>query len=42
MSDLGLSGSVRMSLYLYNTRSDIDKFFTVFTEIIRTPEKLVL
>gem|GEM_PF-6413116 len=30
MSDLELSGSVRMSLYLYNTRADIDRFFEVF------------
>lgn len=29
-----IMGSVRMSLFLYNTREDIDRFFDVFTDIL--------
>lgn len=29
-----IQGSVRMSLFLYNTREDIDRFFDVFEEIL--------
>jgi len=34
MQSQGIMGSVRMSLFLYNTREDIDKFFEVFKEIL--------
>lgn len=30
----GIMGSVRMSLFLYNTREDIDQFFEVFGNIM--------
>ena len=34
MQSQGISGSVRMSLFLYNTHEDIDRFFEAFTEIL--------
>lgn len=34
MQSLGIMGSVRMSLFLYNTRTDIDRFFEAFSEIL--------
>lgn len=34
MQSLETSGSIRMSLFLYNTREDIDVFFKVFEEIL--------
>lgn len=34
MQSQGISGSVRMSLYLYNTYTDIDRFFEAFEEIL--------
>jgi selenocysteine lyase/cysteine desulfurase len=35
MHSLGISGTLRMSLYIYNTREDIDRFFAVFEAIIK-------
>ncbi len=29
-----IMGSVRMSLFLYNTHEDIDRFFQAFTDIM--------
>lgn len=34
MQSQGIMGSVRMSLFLYNTREDVDKFFDAFEEIL--------
>jgi cysteine desulfurase/selenocysteine lyase len=34
MQSQGIVGSIRMSLFLYNTREDIDRFFEVFEEIL--------
>lgn len=34
MKSVGIMGSVRMSLFLYNTHEDIDRFFEVFREIL--------
>ena len=31
---LGLRGSLRMSLYIYNTKSDIDRFFEVIAKLL--------
>lgn len=36
MQSCGIMGTVRMSLFLYNTREDIDRFFEVFEEILST------
>ena len=35
MQSVGLGGTLRMSLYLYNTISDIDAFFDTFEAIIK-------
>jgi cysteine desulfurase/selenocysteine lyase len=32
MDSLGIKASARMSLYIYNTTQDIDKFFEVLEE----------
>ena len=34
MLKLDISGTLRMSLFLYNTKEDIDRFFEVFEEIL--------
>jgi len=34
MQSYGITGSVRMSLFLYNTREDVNKFFDAFEEIL--------
>jgi len=34
MQSHGITGSVRMSLFLYNTREDVNKFFDAFEEIL--------
>lgn len=34
MGELGLNNTCRMSLYIYNTRQEIDKFFEVLRECI--------
>jgi selenocysteine lyase/cysteine desulfurase len=35
MHSIGLWGTLRMSLYLYNTKQDIDRFFEVFMNILK-------
>lgn len=35
MQSLGIQGTLRMSLYLYNTKEDIDRFFELLTAIIK-------
>lgn len=32
---LGIGGSLRMSLYLYNTRADIDRFFETLVKVVK-------
>lgn len=38
MQSCNIAGSVRMSLFLYNTREDIDRFFEVFGEVLSSIE----
>jgi selenocysteine lyase/cysteine desulfurase len=34
LDELGLSHTSRMSLYIYNTKDDIDRFFEILDEAI--------
>lgn len=35
MQSIGIGGTLRVSLYLYNTQADIDRFFDVFEKILQ-------